>query len=403
MDLIYKNEKPLFRISLLISVIFWILLIVGTFGMALIYLLLLFVFYLFVQSAFISHLKGNGVKVTQEQYPDLYNNLTSCCQKLDIQDIPDIYLLRTDFFNALATRFLGKNFIVLFTDVIDALENQPDAVTFYIGHELGHIHRKHLTWGIVLAPSSILPLLGAAYRRAMEYTCDRYGTYCCNNEKDVEAAIATMVAGDTRWNSLNVEKYIEQSKQTSGFWMSYHELTNDYPWLSKRLATALASKKGFSAEHPKRSFFAWILAAITLRFGAAGGGGTNILVTIAVIGILAAVALPAYQDYTIRARNASALIEGINIQNIAADYIIANQSFPTSLADLGLTIEQTSNAEIGYEIDIYDEGLIGILIGYDNQGTGQYIILEPLIEESTLNWTCYGQNLDDQYLPTGCQ
>ncbi|MGH8746356.1 MAG: M48 family metalloprotease, partial [Burkholderiales bacterium] len=45
----------------------------------------------------------------------------------------------------------GAHYIVLLSDVVDALESERGAIDFYIGHELGHIRRKHLLWGPVLA------------------------------------------------------------------------------------------------------------------------------------------------------------------------------------------------------------------------------------------------------------
>ena len=155
--------------------------VIGTIGIALIYVLFAFIFYSFVQSAFISALKGNGVKVTPSQYPDLHKSLVECCRRIGMEQPPELYLLRTDFFNALATKFLGRNFIVLFTDVVDALADEPGAIDFYIGHELGHIHRKHLKWAPVFFPALLLPVLGAAYRRSQEYTCDRYGAARCRH------------------------------------------------------------------------------------------------------------------------------------------------------------------------------------------------------------------------------
>jgi Zn-dependent protease with chaperone function len=220
MNLVYGKEKVLFGIAALIALVLWLALIGVTFGVALIYVLMIFIFYLFAQSGFISYLKGNGVKVTADQFPDLHARLKKCCQQVGVEKIPDMYLLRTDFFNALAARFLGRNFIVLFTDVVDALNDRPDAVDFYIGHELGHIHRKHLLWGPFLFPALVLPLLGAAYRRAEEYTCDRYGAACCETEEDVIFALAAITAGDTRWKQLNAESYVNQVKDTSGFWMA---------------------------------------------------------------------------------------------------------------------------------------------------------------------------------------
>jgi hypothetical protein len=45
-----------------------------------------------------------------------------------------VFLLNGDgIFNAFATRFLGRNLMVLFSDIVDAMEAQPEALNFYIG------------------------------------------------------------------------------------------------------------------------------------------------------------------------------------------------------------------------------------------------------------------------------
>src|SRR5512139_4130359 len=184
-DLVYPTEPPLFAISLVISVVFWLLVLVGTLGFALFYAALFFVFYLFAQSALIAYIKGTAVKITPHQFPDLHERLTACCRRLGIDTVPESYLLNGDgAFNAFATRFLGVNFVVLLSDVVDALESAPGAINFYLGHELAHIHRRHLVWRPVLLPASILPLLGAAYHRAREATCDNYGAACCDDPQD---------------------------------------------------------------------------------------------------------------------------------------------------------------------------------------------------------------------------
>jgi len=181
------------------------------------YILLGYLMFLFAHSGFISHLKGNGVRITAEHYPDLHASLVRCCDTVGLDKVPEAYVVRADVFNALATRFLGRHFVVLFSDVLDALETQPSAVDFYVGHELGHIHRNHLKWAGFLIPGMMLPLLGSAYRRAEEYTCDRYGTACCKDDTDVIAAIGTIAAGDTRWKTFRVGEFMKQRQQTSGF------------------------------------------------------------------------------------------------------------------------------------------------------------------------------------------
>lgn len=158
MDLVYPNERRLFMVALVIAIIFWALLIIGTVGIALVYIALFLLFMLFAQSGLISYIRGNGVRITKDQYPDLHERLIECCKTLDVKTVPEFYLLRTDFFNAIATRFLRKHFVVLFSDVVDALEKRPGAINFYIGHELGHIHRNHLFWDRILAPALLLPV-----------------------------------------------------------------------------------------------------------------------------------------------------------------------------------------------------------------------------------------------------
>lgn len=401
MDLVYKNEKPLFLIAATLSAVFWLALTVGTFGIVLLYLLLGYLFFLFAHSAFISHLKGSGVKISAEQYPDLYEKLTRGCEKVGLDDVPEAYLLRTDFFNALATKFLGRHFVVLFTDVVDALESQPGAIDFYIGHELGHIHRKHLTWSSFIMPASVLPLLGSALRRAEEYTCDRYGVACCESEDDIKAAIAAIAAGDTRWKSINIDSYLKQISDTNGFWMSFNELTSDYPWLTKRMATSLALSKGDEIKHPRRHSFAWILSLFIPRFGS--NGASSLLVTVAIIGILAAVALPAYQDYIERVRFTSAFTSAQDVQSKVTEYVVSNNEWPASLQSLGYAIDELNDAANNIEIDVYDNGVVGAKVGVDESGEGQYIVIEPEVIDGDLAWTCYGENVLVKYLPEPCQ
>ncbi|HWV15521.1 MAG TPA: M48 family metallopeptidase [Cellvibrio sp.] len=402
MDLVYKNEKTLFVISAVIATIFWLVLLVASFGTLLIYLVIFYLFFLFAHSAFISYLQGSGVKISAEQYPDLYQRLVASCEKLGVKTIPDAYLLRTDSFNALATRFLSRNFVVIFTDVINALEDQPDAINFYFGHELGHIHRKHINRSFFLAPASAVPLLGSAYRRAQEYTCDRYGVAACSNQEGIVAAIAAIAAGDSRWKTINVKAYLDQVKMTSGFWMSFNELTNDYPWLTKRMAAALALSRNETFTPPSRHGFAWFLAIFIPRFGAARGAGI-LLVVIAIIGILAAIAIPLYQDYQYRAQVVEAYQAAEGVKNEATNYYLENQELATSLLDLGYETEMLEDVDGHYAISLGENGAIHTLLHLKRTTDDGYLSLQPLQNEEALGWSCEATDVKTKYLPANCR
>lgn len=399
MDLVYGKEKTLFVISLVISLIVWLALVAGTFGVALLWVLMFFIIYLFAQSAFISYLKGTAVRITSQQFPDLYQRVVTCCAKLGMKEIPETYLLHGNgVFNALATRFLGRNFIVLFSDVVDALADRPEAVNFYIGHELGHIQRRHLVWAPLLFPASVFPLLGAAYSRAREYTCDRFGLACCAVPDDAQAGLAALAAGGRRWKTLSHENYIGQRKGSSGFWMSFHEVISDYPWLVKRMATVNALGAKQTPRHPRRHALAWLLALFVPRLGV--GGGAGVIVTIAIIGVLAAIAIPAYQDYTQRAHMAAVSPLADQAKRAVVEYAVKNQAWPMGNADIGLP-------EGGYgqaikSIRVEGRGVIVIAIA-SGKGEAGRLVYSPYVKEQRILWECTGQGIAPKYLPADCR
>ncbi|MGO4479100.1 M48 family metalloprotease [Massilia sp. 2TAF26] len=306
MNLVYRNEERLFRLMLVWSLLVWGVLLLITFGLALVYLLFGFLFYCVAQSALISYIKGNGVRITEEQFPDLKQQISACCRKLGLDEEPQAYLMQMGgMLNAFATRFLGRHFLVLYSDVVDGLADNPDALNFYIGHEIGHIKRKHLHWATILMPASALPLIGPAYSRAREYTCDRHGLAACDNPQNAEHGLAVLAAGGKRARMMNRRAYVDQAGQTEGFWMSFHELVGDYPWLVKRMAAVRALAAGHELRQPPRSKLAGLLALFVPRTGI--GGGAAAIVPIVMIAVMAAVAIPAYKDYQRKAQEAAAI------------------------------------------------------------------------------------------------
>jgi Zn-dependent protease with chaperone function len=447
MELSYKNEQPLFVIALIISLCVWLALVLGTAGFALLYGLFFYIAYLFAQSGFISYIKGTGVKISATQYPDLHARLLECCRKIDLAQCPDCYVLRTGFFNALATKFRGKHFIVLFSEVIDALHNDPEAFNFYFGHELGHIHRKHLSWGVWLAPARILPLLGAAYSRACEYTCDRYGLACCPSPAAAQRGLLAIATGDTRFTSTDIDAYIGQRDETSGFWMSFHELIGAYPWLVKRAAAVKSLAEGQAPEQPQRSALAWCFALFVPNAGG-GGSAAALLIVIAIIGILAAVAIPAFTQYRQLSQMGAAMeqeemlsgeaagsedqleatsadldgqapeaqaleddpldedpwmrpaLDVLSIQGAVAAFYERQARLPANLEELGEALPGAVQSDDFVLMMSADHSILMIFNAAPLAGKSLRMV--PSLEEQTVTWQCLSDNLEEEEAAVLC-
>ncbi len=108
--MVYPRERTLGAITLVLGIVIWLLLVVGTFGIALLFVVVGFIAYLFAQSALIAHIKGNGVELTPAQFPDLHAPLVACCDRLQIAKRPKAYVLNGNAgLNAFATKFLGMS------------------------------------------------------------------------------------------------------------------------------------------------------------------------------------------------------------------------------------------------------------------------------------------------------
>lgn len=260
----YRHEAPLFWMLGIFSVLIWLVLSLATFGVFIALFLVAGLFALFGHSLLISWLRGNAVRVDAAQLPDLHAHYVACCDRLGMTKRPDLYVAQADgLLNALATRFLRRYYVVLLSDIVDALEDCPHAVRFYMGHELGHVRHKHLARQWWMWPGRLVPLLSPAYSRAQEYTCDRYGAACCSDPEDARRAMAVLAAGSRLWKHTDLDRFQAQSQQTGGFWMAVNELTGHYPWLCKRMAAVGNPEVRF----PRRSMWAWIIALLSPPFG----------------------------------------------------------------------------------------------------------------------------------------
>ena len=231
----WRNEMPLFVISAIVSVFAWFFLAISIVG--LIYAVLIALFFFVIHLGFIAHVRGSGVRLGPDQFPELHARVEQLARRMGMKEAPEAYLMQAGgALNAFATRFARSHLIVLYSDLLEACGEDESARDMIIAHELGHIHAGHLNWRMLTLPASFVPFLGHALSRAREYTCDRYGLAGAGNADGATRGLAILAAGAVHGPRVNRAALVRQRADINTGWMTLGSWLSTHPPLSKRLA-----------------------------------------------------------------------------------------------------------------------------------------------------------------------
>jgi len=280
------KERPLFVLAALVSTVVWLLAIVGTLGVGLAYILVGGFFFLAAHAVFLAHVRGNGVRVTRHQLPQLHTRTEAIALKLGMERLPEVYPLQQGgILNAFATKLLSRRCVIIYSELVAACAD-PRQLDFIVGHELGHLAAGHLAWNAYLAPFHILPWLGPAYSRAREYTGDRCGLAAVGALDPALRGLGVLAAGGALGQQIDLEVFASQRLESGRFWMATAELCMSHPYLCKRVAALQEVQAPGTIPSVRRNPFAYPLAPL-LGLGVGGGPAMAfvVIVTLLVIAV----------------------------------------------------------------------------------------------------------------------
>ncbi len=154
----------------------------------------------------------------------------------------------------------------------------------------------------------------------------------------------------------------------------------------------------------------------------------ELMIVIAIVGILAAIALPAYQDYIVRSKMSEPLAALAEAKTTIAEYVAANGEYPTSGSDrFGINTATRSSSAIIEDIDVTeglaDGDVIYVIANvdactwsgscgdppYSASSTGAFSLSGSTNADGTMTWDCIpgdgagGTEIETKYLPANCR
>jgi len=130
----------------------------------------------------------------------------------------------------------------------------------------------------------------------------------------------------------------------------------------------------------------------------------ELMIVVAIIGILAAIAIPAYQTYTIRAQVAEGLTLTANAKTLISEYYSSKGSLPANNTEAGLPAPAEIQGSYVSQVTVTN-GLITSEFGGGNAKiAGKTLLLSVITaNQNAIAWTCKQGTIDVKYLPSACR
>ena len=130
----------------------------------------------------------------------------------------------------------------------------------------------------------------------------------------------------------------------------------------------------------------------------------ELMIVVAIIAILAAIALPAYQDYLIRSQVSEGMTLASGAKTAVAETYANTGAMPTTNTAAGLEASNKIKGKYVTDVAVGAGGAITATFGGDANAklATKKLILTPTDQDGSISWACTG-DMDNKYKPKACR
>lgn len=132
----------------------------------------------------------------------------------------------------------------------------------------------------------------------------------------------------------------------------------------------------------------------------------ELMIVVAIIAILAAIAIPAYQDYLIRTQVTEGMSLASGAKGAVWDFVSNTGRFPKSNESAGLAKNTSIIGNFVSSVNLAPAGKITVAFHQPKTNSSiknSTLVISAITQAGSITWSCNGGTVSDKYLPTTCR
>jgi Zn-dependent protease with chaperone function len=146
-----------------------------------------------------------GVTVSPRQFPKVAEALADVCQRFGLANPPRVIILGSGETNAFAVTFARKRVVLILSELLEAVLDDPRELRAVLGHEVGHTVLDHGRRGVF---EMYKP---ARYKAARELTCDNVGLVAAGDVEGAKTVLKKLCVGKRLFSGLSEDALIDEA------------------------------------------------------------------------------------------------------------------------------------------------------------------------------------------------